>query len=50
MTGHGNTGVVYGDEGMGQRDNFKGGEGGRFDYKVPYTYVDDPTVPAYGET
>lgn len=36
--------VVDGDVGMAQRDNFKGGEGGMWDWKVPYTYADDKKV------
>ncbi|MCB9677221.1 MAG: hypothetical protein H6737_19035 [Alphaproteobacteria bacterium] len=49
MIGHGMSGgVVDGDEGMAQRDNFKGGEGGGTDWEVPYTYADDKNVPYPG--
>jgi hypothetical protein len=40
MIGHGeNGGVIEGDEGMGQRDNFKGDEHGGDDYETPYRYA-----------
>jgi hypothetical protein len=45
MIGQGDTGVVEGDRGMAQRDNFKGGEGQGGDYVVPYDYATDRHTP-----
>ena len=40
-----NGGVVDGDKGMGQRDNFKGGEGGWSDWETPYHYKGERRKP-----